>query len=66
MPEEPSVSEQIIRSTYTAPTLIGEGSASPLLDRARDMVDEDFPTRAQRRLRRGPEFREPVEGDPEP
>jgi len=66
MSKEPSVPEEMIRSTYTAPTLIGEGSDSPLLDRAREMVNEDFPTREQRRKRRGPEFREPFEGELEP
>lgn len=53
MSEEHNAAEEMIRSTFTAPNLIGEGSGSPLLDRARDMVDEDFPTakeRAQRKL----------------
>lgn len=53
MSEKHNAAEEMIRSTFTAPNLIGEGGDSPLLDRARELVDEDFPTkeeRAQRKL----------------
>lgn len=38
----------MIRATYSSPTLIGEGSGSPLLDRARAMISEDFPNAKER------------------
>lgn len=48
MKETPSAAEQMIRATYSSPTLIGEGSGSPLLDRARKMISEDFPNAKER------------------
>jgi hypothetical protein len=49
MSEEKSPAEEMIRSTYTAPTLIGEGNSSPLLDQARRMVSDDFPNAKERK-----------------
>jgi hypothetical protein len=52
MSEDKSPAEEMIRSTFTAPSLIGEGNDSPLLDRARDMVSQDFPNAEERKKTR--------------
>jgi hypothetical protein len=43
----------MIRETFTAPNLIGGGDDDPLLERARDLVDEDFPNHDERDERAG-------------
>jgi len=43
--------EEMIRSTYTAPNLIGGGDEDPLLERARALVAEDFPNTEERNER---------------
>ncbi len=53
MRDDHTASEEMIRSTFTAPNLIGEGDEDPLLERARALVDEDFPTREERAERAG-------------
>jgi hypothetical protein len=45
--------EEMIRSTFTAPNLIGGGDEDPLLERARALVDEEFPTQEERAQRAG-------------
>lgn len=55
MPDDQThtAAEEMIRSTFTAPNLIGGGDEDPLLERARALVDEDFPTREERNERAG-------------
>jgi hypothetical protein len=53
MRDDHNASEEMIRATFTAPNLIGEGDEDPLLERARALVDEDFPTREERAERAG-------------
>jgi hypothetical protein len=43
MHDDINVPGAIIRETFSAPNLIGEGESDPLVDRARELVDEDFP-----------------------
>ena len=53
MRDDHNASEEMIRATFTAPNLIGEGDEDPLLERARALVDEDFPPREERAERAG-------------
>ena len=53
MREEHTAGEEMIRSTYSAPNLIGGGDEDPLLERARELVAEDFPTKEERDVRAG-------------
>ncbi|MGB8264838.1 MAG: hypothetical protein WCE44_00760 [Candidatus Velthaea sp.] len=54
MADEHTPAEQMIRSTFTAPNLIEHGDEEhPLLERARELVDEDFPTAEERAQRAG-------------
>ncbi len=51
--DTPTAGEEMIRSTFTAPNLIGGGDDDPLLERARALVDDDFPTHDERDERAG-------------
>jgi hypothetical protein len=53
MRDDHTAGESMIRETFTAPNLIGGGDDDPLLERARDLVDEDFPNHDERDERAG-------------
>jgi hypothetical protein len=53
MRDDHTAGESMIRETFSAPNLIGSGDDDPLLDRARALVDEDFPDQDERAERAG-------------
>ncbi len=59
MAKEPNPAQEMIRSTFTAPNLSGDEVESPLLDRAREMVDDEFPTKEERAQRGNPHEQKP-------
>jgi len=52
--DDSTAGESMIRETYSAPNLIDDDDdEDPLLERARTLVDEDFPTEEERAERAG-------------